>query len=94
MNRLLLTLIVAAFGATLFSSPAYPQKSPYAKGQVPPLAPPAVRVLITRGPELESAKDGLAIVRWYGSQGPEPDGKISHQVKPRSSGNHFPRTRA
>jgi len=75
MNRLLLTLIVAAVGGTLFSSPAYPQKSPYAKGQIPPPAPPAVRVLITRGSELESAKDGLAIIRWTSNN---PGGTDEH----------------
>jgi hypothetical protein len=74
MNRHLLTLIVAAAGATLFSSPAYSQKSPYANGQIPP-PPTAARVLITRGPELESAKDGLAIIRWTSNN---PGGTDEH----------------
>jgi hypothetical protein len=75
MNRLLLTLIVAPVGVMLFSSPARAQASPYAKGQIPPPAPTAPRVLITKGPELESVKDGLAIIRWTSTN---PGGTDEH----------------
>jgi phosphodiesterase/alkaline phosphatase D-like protein len=63
MNRLFLTLIVATVGG-LLASLAEAQNGPYAKGQVLPPAPAAARVLITKGPELESARDGVAILRW------------------------------
>ena len=75
MNRLLLTLIVAPVGFMLFSSLARAQTRPYANGQIPPPAPTAARVLITKGPELESAKDGLAIIRWTSNN---PGGTDEH----------------
>jgi Purple acid Phosphatase, N-terminal domain len=75
MNRLLLTLIVARVGGLLFSSPAEAQKSPYGNGQILPPAQKAARVLITKGPELESAKDGLAIIRWTSNN---PGGTDEH----------------
>ena len=64
MNRLLITVIVAGVGCLRFSSPAEAQKSPSANAQILPPAQTAARVLITKGPELESAKDGLVIIRW------------------------------
>jgi hypothetical protein len=76
MNRLLLTLIVARVGGLLFSSPAEAQKSPYGKGQVLPPAQTAARVLITKGPELESVEDGLAIIRWTSNN---PGGSDEHR---------------
>ena len=75
MNRLLLTLIVARVGGLLFSSPAEAQKNPYGNGHIPPPAPRAARVLITKGPELESAKDNLAIIRWTSTN---PGGTDEH----------------
>ena len=57
MHRLLLTLaLTATVGTLLPSTPTVAQLVPPAKK--------AERVEITQGPELESARDGLAIIRW------------------------------
>jgi phosphodiesterase/alkaline phosphatase D-like protein len=57
MNRLLLQLaITAAAGSMLFSNPSLAQILPPQKR--------AEHVEITKGPELESAVDDMAIVRW------------------------------
>jgi phosphodiesterase/alkaline phosphatase D-like protein len=57
MHRLLLTLALTATVGGLFSStPAVAQFVPPAKK--------AERVEITQGPALESARDGLTIIRW------------------------------
>jgi hypothetical protein len=68
-------MIVAQVGAMLLSSPAEAQKSPYGKGQILPPAPTAGRVLITKGPELESVKNGLAIIAWTSNN---PGGSDEH----------------
>jgi phosphodiesterase/alkaline phosphatase D-like protein len=57
MHRLLLKLALTATVCTLLSS------TPTVAQLVPP-AKKAERVEITQGPELESARDGLAIIRW------------------------------
>jgi phosphodiesterase/alkaline phosphatase D-like protein len=57
MHRLLLTLAITATVCTLLSS------TPTVAQLVPP-AKKAERVEITQGPELESARDDLAIIRW------------------------------
>ena len=57
MNRLLLKLaITAAVGIVLFSNPIV--------AQIPPPQKRAEHVEITKAPELESAHDDTAIVRW------------------------------
>jgi hypothetical protein len=57
MNRLLLQLaITAAAGSMLFTNPSLAQILPPQKR--------AEHVEITKGPELESAVDDMAIVRW------------------------------
>jgi hypothetical protein len=57
MNRLLLKLAVTAVaGSLLFSNPIV--------AQIPPPAPKAAHVEITKGPALEIAHDDLAIIRW------------------------------
>jgi phosphodiesterase/alkaline phosphatase D-like protein len=59
MHRLLLilTLALTATVGTLLSSPL-------TVAQILPPAKKAERVEITQGPALESARDGLAIIRW------------------------------
>ena len=57
MNRLLGQLaITAALGSLFSSNPIVAQN--------PPPAPKAAHVEITKGPELEIARDDLAIIRW------------------------------
>ena len=77
MNRLFLGLaITATVGGSLSSERATAQKSPYVvKDEIPPPAPIASRVRITKGPELESAKDGVAIIRWTSTN---PGGTDEH----------------
>ena len=68
MNRLLLILVVAATtGSLLFSRPT--------AAQVLPPAERAKRVQITQGPELESARDDSAIIRWTSNN---PGGTDDH----------------
>ena len=57
MNRLLVKLAITAAVGSLFSS------NPIV-AQNPPPAPKAAHVEITKGPELEIARDDLAIIRW------------------------------
>jgi phosphodiesterase/alkaline phosphatase D-like protein len=57
MHRLLLTLALTAVVGTLLSSTP-------TVAQILPPAKKAERVEITHGPMLESARDGLAIIRW------------------------------
>jgi hypothetical protein len=89
MNRAILGLaITAAVGCLLSSEPAAAQESPHAGGKGPfgtkgpygprpelPPAPPASRVRITKGPELESARDNWAIIRWTSNN---PGGADEH----------------
>ncbi len=77
MNRLFLGLaITASVGGSLFSERAAAQQSPYGVGgEIPPPAPIASRVRITKDPELESAKDGVAIIRWTSTN---PGGTDEH----------------
>src|SRR5712664_967926 len=57
MNRLLLKLAVTVMvGSLLYSAPAATQESPTTKK--------AAAVRITQGPELESANNNSAIIRW------------------------------
>jgi chitodextrinase len=75
MNSLNVTLVVAAtaVGALLSSSIAA-QSSPYTAQQLPPAAK-AARVALTRGPQLESATDNSAIIRWKSNN---PGGSDEH----------------
>jgi phosphodiesterase/alkaline phosphatase D-like protein len=68
MNRLLLKLAVTAVaGSLLFSNPIV--------AQIPPPAPKAAHVEITKGPALEIAHDDLAIIRWTATN---PGGDDDH----------------
>jgi hypothetical protein len=68
MNRLLLKLAMTAIvGSLLFSSPTLAQIIPPAKK--------AARVVITHGPELESAFDNWAIITWTSNN---PGGSDDH----------------
>ena len=85
MNQMVLRLaITAAVGSLLSSNPAAAQKGPHgvpikgpytAKREIPPPAKMASHVRITKGPELESAKDGVAIIRWTSNN---PGGTDEH----------------
>jgi Purple acid Phosphatase, N-terminal domain len=57
VNRLLMKLAITVAVGSLFSS------NPIV-AQNPPPAPKAAHVEITKGPELEIARDDLAIIRW------------------------------
>ena len=57
MNRLHLKVAITAAVGSLFSSN-------HIVAQNPPPAPKAAHVEITRGPELESAREDFAIIRW------------------------------
>lgn len=61
--------VLAAIGPALFPLRAA------AQGQILPPAPPAARVQISEGPTVESAKDGLAIIRWTSNN---PGGSDEH----------------
>ena len=81
MNRAYLALAITAAAGLLSSEPAAAQTSPHggkgpyaATGELPP-ATTASRVRITKGPELESAKDGFAIIRWTSNN---PGGTDEH----------------
>jgi hypothetical protein len=74
MTKLLLTLIACPV-IVLLTSPAKAQNNTYPKGQILPPAPAAARVVITQGPELESAKYGLVIITWTSNN---PGGSDEH----------------
>ena len=82
MNQMALRLaITVAVGSLLSSNPAAAQTSPHggkgpysAKGELPP-AKTAAYVRITKGPELESAKYGWAIITWTSNN---PGGTDEH----------------
>src|SRR5260370_29197534 len=56
MNSLLLILTFTIMGTSVWPLPT--------AAQIPPPAKRATHVKVTDGPELESAKDSLAIIRW------------------------------
>ena len=72
MNRLLLTLMIAAVGSLLF---LWPTAGQIPSAQIPPPAKRATRVQITEGPALESATDNGAIIRWTSNN---PGGSDEH----------------
>ena len=67
MKRLLLMLTFAIMGTSVWLLPT--------AAQIPPPAKQATRVKVTNGPELESAKDSLAIIRWTSTN---PGGSDEH----------------
>jgi hypothetical protein len=88
MNRVFLLAITAAAGCLLISQPAAAQLSPHAGGKGPagmkgpyapkpelPPAPAASSVRIKKGPELESARNGRAIITWTSNN---PGGTDEH----------------
>ena len=78
MNRLLLNLVMALLvSSVLYSTPGATQESP--------TTAKAARVRITQGPELESAKDNLAIIRWTSHNpggSPEHYGVVHYGTNP------------
>jgi len=67
MNRLPVTLMVAVACITVLSRPTAAQTAPMTKR--------AIHARITKGPELESARDNLAIIRWTSTN---PGGSDEH----------------
>jgi len=67
MNRLLVILMVAATGSSVLSPPT--------AAQVAPMTKRAIHARITKGPELESARDNSAIIRWTSTN---PGGTDEH----------------
>jgi purple acid phosphatase-like protein len=78
MNRLLLKLAVTVLVASvLYSAPAATQESPTTKK--------AAGVRITQGPELESANNNSAIIRWTSNNpggSPEHYGVVRYGTNP------------
>jgi hypothetical protein len=75
MNRLQVTLaITAAAVSLLFANAIAAQSNPSTAKELPPAAK-AGRVRITQGPELESADDNSAIIRWKSNN---PGGSDEH----------------
>src|SRR6266404_3155086 len=78
MNRLLLKLAVTVMvGSLLYSAPAATQESPTTKK--------AAGVRITQGPELESANNNSAIIRWTSNNpggSPEHYGVVRYGTNP------------
>ncbi len=68
------TIITAAAGSLLFSNSIAAQLKPYSAKELPP-ARKAARVHITQEPELESANDNSAIIRWRSNN---PGGSDEH----------------
>ena len=72
--KLLVPLATAAIvGCLLFSGSIHTQQTP--QSAIPPPAGRAARVHITKGPALESIKDGLAIISWTSNN---PGGSDEH----------------
>ena len=67
MNRLLIILMVTVTCITALSLPTAAQTAPMTKR--------AIHARITKGPELESARDNLAIIRWTSTN---PGGSDEH----------------
>ena len=67
MNRLLGILMVAATGSSVMSLPT--------AAQIAPMTQRAIHARITKGPELESARDNSAIIRWTSTN---PGGSDEH----------------
>ena len=80
MNRLFLKLAMTVMaGGLLYSTPASAQESPTTKK--------AARVRFTQGPELESANDQFAIIRWRSNNpggSPEHLGVVRYGTDPKN----------
>ena len=80
MNRLFLKLaMTVTVGSLLYAIPAAAQESPTTKK--------AARVRITQGPELESANDHFAIIRWRSNNpggSPEHLGVVRYGTDPKN----------
>src|SRR5882762_3884713 len=80
MNRLLLMLVVAAaVGSLLLSNPT--------SAQFVPAANKAAHVRIIKGPELESARENLTIIRWTSDNpggSPEHFGVVHYGTDPKN----------
>jgi hypothetical protein len=75
MNRLHVKLATrAAVVGLLISSSTAAESNPYSAKELPPTSK-AARVRITQGPELESAQDNSAIIRWRSNN---PGGTDEH----------------
>ena len=75
MNRLLLKIAIAVAACNPLLSSAAAQGKAYTTENAPSPAKKAIRVHITQGPELESATDSSAIVRWKSTN---PGGSDEH----------------
>jgi phosphodiesterase/alkaline phosphatase D-like protein len=75
MNRLNVKLATAAAGVGLLISNSIAAQSTAYKAEELPPAAQAARVHITQGPELESAGDNSAIIRWTSNN---PGGTDEH----------------
>lgn len=82
MNKLLMNLVMALLVSSLFfSTPGITQESPTTTR--------APRVRITQGPELESARPNLVIVRWTSNNpggSPEHYGVVHYGTNPKDLG--------
>jgi phosphodiesterase/alkaline phosphatase D-like protein len=75
MNRLPVKLVIAAAAVgALVSNSSAAQSVPYSPKELPP-ASKVMRVRINQGPELESAADTSAIIRWRSNN---PGGSDEH----------------
>ena len=75
MNRFHVKLMItAAIGSLLLSNSIAAQVSPYSP-KILPAVMKAARVRITKGPELESARENLVIIRWTSNN---PGGSDEH----------------
>src|SRR5580692_6962 len=63
MNKLYVKVLFVTVGGLLFCNTIAAQASPYTPGILPP-APKTTHVQITQGPELEMAREKLAIITW------------------------------
>jgi phosphodiesterase/alkaline phosphatase D-like protein len=75
MNRLLLKIAIAVAAGNLLFSSAAAQGKAYAAEGAPLPASKTAHVHITQGPELESAHDNVAIIRWRSNN---PGGSDEH----------------
>jgi hypothetical protein len=76
MTRLQVKLaLTVAAASLLFSTSTAAQMNPYKPEEIPPPTKTAARVRIMQGPELESANDNSAIIRWKSNN---PGGTDEH----------------
>lgn len=91
MNRVRQKIMLSAVGLCLLcSTHLVAQISPYAPKEISPPAKKALRVHITQGPELESAKSNWAVVRWTSNNPGGSDehfGVVTYGTDPANLGN-------